>query len=79
MKNIQHIHEVLHILGQNEQPFTVDELYTELKERYGDDVHFSNCADNDFPIQEVVPFLLSKQKISLSEDKIIPIMLSCNH
>ena len=79
MENIQHIHEVLHLLFNTEKEYTVAGLYKELKKQYGEDVHFSNCSENVFPIQEVVPFLLSRNKIKLLENRIIPLTPVCNH
>ncbi len=79
MKNIRHIHDVLHLLFNTEKEFTVEELYKNLKTQFGDDVHFANCGDNIFPIQEVVPFLLSRNKIRLSENTIIPMTPACDH
>ena len=79
MENIQHIHEVLHLLFTTEKEYTVEDLYSELKSQYGEDVHFANCADNVFPIQEVVPFLLSRNKIRLKENRIIPLTPACSH
>lgn len=79
MDNIQHIHEVLHLLFNSEKEYTVKKLYRELKSLFGEDVHFSNDTDNVFPIQEVVPFLLSRGKIRLSENTIIPLTPEYDH
>lgn len=79
MENIHHIHEVLNLLFNTEKEYTVENLYSELKDQYGDDVHFANCAENVFPIEEVVPFLLSRNKIRLNENIIIPLTPACSH
>jgi len=79
MENIHHIHEVLHILFNSEREYTVEDLYEELKSEFGFDVHFANCAENIFPLQEVVPFLLSRNKIRLAENLIIPLTPACSH
>ncbi len=79
MENLRHIHEVLEILFSGEREFTVEELYSDLQSRFGPDVHFANCADNVFPITEVVPFLLSRNKIRLAENRIIPLTPACDH
>ena len=79
MENIHHIHEVLELLFTTDQTYTVEDLYTELKTTYGSDVHFVNCAENVFPVQEVVPFLLSRNKIRLEENLIIPLTPACSH
>lgn len=79
MENIHHIHEVLNILFNTEKKYKVEELYSSLKSQFGEDVHFTSCSDNVFPVQEVVPFLLSREKIRLSEDTIIPLTPACSH
>lgn len=79
MENIHHIHEVLHILFNGEEDFTVEDLYARLRMEFGDNVQFANCADNIFPINEVVPFLLSRNKIRLDENRIIPLTPACDH
>jgi probable metal-binding protein len=79
MEKIRHIHEVLQILFTSEKVYTVESLYTELNTQYGEDVHFTNCAENVFPIDEVIPFLLSREKIRLEENRIIPLTPACSH
>jgi len=79
MDNIRHIHEVLEILAAKEDHFTIQSLRSDLEERFGEDVYFVNCAENVFGLTEVVPFLLSKNKIKLKGEEIIPLMLACNH
>lgn len=79
MDNIRHIHEVLEILFSNEKQFTVHSLHSELAERFGEDVCFVNCADNIFGLQSVIPFLLSRNKIRLEGDEIIPLIPACSH
>jgi probable metal-binding protein len=79
MGNIHHIHEVIELLFTSEKDYTVKDLYDELRRKFGKDVRFTTCADNLFPIQEVVPFLLSKNKIRISENIIIPLIPACDH
>jgi len=79
MDNIRHIHEVLEILAVQEDHFTIQSLLSDLEERFGEDVYFMNCAENVFGLTEVIPFLLSKNKIKLEGEEIIPLILACNH
>lgn len=79
MENVHHIHEVLNILFGSEEEFTVDSLYAQLRMEFGENVHFANCSDNVFPINEVIPFLLSRNKIRLDENRIIPLTPACDH
>ena len=79
MENTRHIHEVLNILYTPEKEYTTEELYIELKKQFGDEVTFTSCSENVFPLQEVIPFLLSRNKIRLEENNIIPLTPACNH
>ena len=79
MKNIRHIHDVLQLLFTSEKKYTVETLHEELRIRFGNDAQFSNCADNVFPIREVVPFILSRGKIRMEDDTIIPLTPGCDH
>lgn len=79
MENIRHIHDVLQILFSAEKEYTVESLYEELRVKYGEDVQFSNCAENVFPINEVVPFILNRGKIRMEENKIVPLTPACDH
>ena len=79
MENIRHIHEVLNILFNSGQDFTVEELHNEIRTQFGETVQFTSCSDNVFPLQEVIPFLLSREKIRLEDDNIIPLLPACSH
>ncbi len=79
MNNIRHIHEVLGILYQTEDNFTTRELLLHLQQVFGSDVHFTSCSENIFPLDEVVSFLLSRNKIRLEDNMIIPLTPACNH
>ena len=35
MENIQHIHEVLHLIFNTEKEYTIADLYSELKSQFG--------------------------------------------
>ncbi len=61
--NIVHIHNVLDILVDSETPYTEENLIGKISNEFGKDVQFSSCADHIFPKEEVVQFLLSKNKI----------------
>lgn len=79
MQNTHHIHEVLNILYQGEAVFTVQELHNKITSHFGETVQFTSCSENIFPLEEVIPFLLSRQKIKLEDNKIIPLTPACSH
>jgi probable metal-binding protein len=63
--NIVHIHNVLDILVETNKPLKEAELTEMISGKFGHDVQFASCADQVFPKEEVVRFLLSKNKITL--------------
>ncbi len=79
MDNIRHIHEVLNMIYSTDKKFTTYELTSHLQNIFGEDVHFTSCSENVFPLTEVVAFLLSRNKIRLEEEVIIPLTPACSH
>jgi probable metal-binding protein len=79
MNNIRHIHEVLNMIYSTDKKYSSYELTTHLQDVFGEDVHFTSCSENVFPLNEVVPFLLSRNKIRLEDEVIIPLTPACNH
>lgn len=79
MENIRHIHDVLHLIFTAEKQYTVESLHDDIKLKFGEDAQFSNCAENVFPISEVVPFILDRGKIRIDDNKIIPLTPACSH
>jgi probable metal-binding protein len=79
MNNIRHIHDVLDMIGRTGAEHTTGSLIDEIKEIYGEDVHFTSCADHVFPIQGVIPFLVDRGKIRVENERIIVLTATCNH
>jgi probable metal-binding protein len=79
MNKIRHIHEVLEIIYGAEKKYTTTSLIKELQEIFGEEVNFTSCSDNVFPLTGVISFLLSRNKIRLDEDVIIPLTPACSH
>lgn len=79
MNNIRHIHEVLEILYGTEKKYTTSSLMAELEETFGAEVNFTSCSDNVFALDSVVSFLLSRNKIRLEGNVIIPLTPACSH
>ena len=79
MDNIRHIHEVLNMIYSTDKKYSSYELTSHLQKIFGEDVHFTSCSENVFPLTEVVPFLLSRNKIRLEDELIIPLTPACNH
>jgi probable metal-binding protein len=54
MNNIRHIHEVLEIIYGTDEKYTTSSLITELKQTFGEEVNFTSCSDNVFPLRVCV-------------------------
>ena len=66
--------------GNNEK-WTPDELVEAISDKWGEDVHFGSCSGNAFPKEFAFNFLISRQKVVLSDDGKValhPSMHICN-
>ena len=79
MDNIRHIHEVLNIIYNTDKKYSAEELPQFLQESFGEDVLFTSCSDNIFPVSEVISFLLSRNKIRIEDEMIVPLTPACSH
>lgn len=68
MNNIKHIHEVIFLIGKNDQRWSPEDLIEEIGKTWGTDVHFGSCSGDAFPKEFALDFLISRQKAILSED-----------
>ena len=66
--NIKHIHEVIFLIEKNDDHWTPEELTDAIAETWGADVHFGSCSGNAFPKEYALDFLLSRQKVIISEE-----------
>ncbi|MFC2124796.1 DUF2492 family protein [Bacteroidota bacterium] len=80
-KTVVHIHEVLGILMTDNRSYSFDEFTDMIKTKFGEDIFFTSCADDLFEISEVPSFLLSKDKIVIDNDRIMPhpSLTACDH
>ena len=67
MNNIKHIHEVIFLIEKNNEQWTPIELIEAIDNTWGTDVQFGSCSGNAFPKENALDFLLSRQKVVLSE------------
>lgn len=68
MGTIKHIHEVIFLLEKHNKQWTPEELIEAIGETWGSDVHFGSCSGNAFPKENALDFLLSRQKVVLSQE-----------
>ncbi len=67
MNNIKHIHEVIFLIEKHNAQWTPQELVEAIANTWGSDVQFGSCSGNAFPKENALNFLLSRQKVVLSE------------
>lgn len=79
MENIAHIHEVLQMIFFSNKSFTKSSLIAEVIDTFGEDVLFTNCSEINMKPEEIIDFLISKNKIELRGEEIIPVGSTCGH
>ncbi len=56
------------MIEKNNDRWNADELVKAIAHTWGDDVHFGSCSGNAFPKEYALDFLISRQKVVLSEE-----------
>lgn len=67
MPTVKHIHEVIFLIEKNDKAWTPEELVEAIAATWGADVHFGSCSGNAFPKEAALDFLVSRQKVVLTE------------
>ena len=81
MNNVKHIHEVIFLIEKNNGQWSPSELVQAIGTEWGEDVHFGSCSGTAFPKEYALDFLISREKVVLSEDSLIslhPSMQICS-
>jgi probable metal-binding protein len=68
MNNVKHIHEVIFLIEKNNNQWTPEELIDAISTAWSPDVHFGSCSGTAFPKENALDFLVSRQKVILSEN-----------
>ncbi|MCG8477437.1 MAG: YecH family protein [Cytophagales bacterium] len=69
-ENIQHVHEVIYRMQEENKEYTEEELLQMVWDSFGKDVQFVACSGIPFPNAEVIEFLLDRRKIVIENGKI---------
>lgn len=64
----KHIHEVIFLIEKNNNQWTPNELISAIGDTWGTDVHFGSCSGTAFPKEYALDFLLSREKVVLTEE-----------
>lgn len=78
MNNIKHIHEVIFLIEKNNEQWTPEELIVSIGDTWGLDVRFGSCSGTAFPKEYALDFLLSRQKVVLSDEGKVALHPSMN-
>ncbi len=80
MNNIQHVHEVIFMVQQNDGQYTAESLVEAITEKWGADVQFMACSGVPFPKEDALDFIIGKNKVELIDGKIriVTAMSICN-
>jgi probable metal-binding protein len=55
------------MVAESNDGMRLSDLRTELQQKFGPDVRFTNCADAMFTVDELLAFLQARGKISVTE------------
>lgn len=73
MANIVHVHTVLHLIIdkiEKKEYFSKHSLKELAVDVWGENVQFTSCSENIFGVDELVNFLLERQKVFIKNDLI---------
>jgi probable metal-binding protein len=67
MENVIHAHDVLDMVAERTDGILLQDLRAVLNQKYGSAVRFTNCADSRFTVDELLLFLESRGKITVTD------------
>ena len=75
-----HIHDALNAIINSPGSFASADFASSLKEKFGYEITFSNCSGTEISADEVVEFLLQRNKIEIQDGKLFPLVSqTCSH
>ena len=75
-----HIHEVLDLIYESNDLYTIETLNEAVSRKFGKDVTLTSCADNRFGIEGMIQFMVERGKITVLDNTIYPAgTLKCDH
>lgn len=79
MGMIYHVHDVLHLLSTTERPIPASSFSEILDGAFGTSAVFTNCADEELSGEQVLEFLLARQKVTVDGDRVYLSGPGCSH
>ena len=65
-----HAHEFLELVGSNDGKLTETELAAAAATKFGADARFHACFGDGLTLQELIPALIEREKIALTDGKV---------
>lgn len=80
MPTVIHAHDLLDLLIKAAAPVPRETLRSLVHERFGEEVLFASCSENNYSFDEILQFLASRDKIIISDNGIVAdIEKICDH
>jgi probable metal-binding protein len=76
---IYHVHDVLQLLATTERPISASSFSEILEGTFGTSAVFTNCADEELSGEQVLEFLLARQKVRVDSDRVYLSGPGCSH
>lgn len=74
-----HVHDVLQLLATTETPISASSFSEILEGVFGTSAVFANCSDEELSGEQVLEFLLARQKVRVDSDQVYLSGPSCSH
>jgi len=59
-----HVHDVLNWIREKQEPVSVEEIKT----TFGTENRFTNCKEDNFSIDQIIQFMISRGKVEILPD-----------
>ncbi len=65
--NTYHAHDILNLLIESQQSYTIETLKKEIANSYGADATFYTCKLKDLTIEQLLEFFVAKNKVTIAD------------
>ena len=78
--NTYHARDILNLLIESQQPYTIETLKEKIANSYGTDQTFYTCKLKDLTIEQLLEFFVAKNKVTVTDDIVTTnIANMCHH
>ena len=65
--NTYHAHDILNLLIESQQLYTIETLKVKIANSYGADATFYTCKLKDLTIEQLLEFFVAKNKVTITD------------